>query len=190
MEQLPYNHVLNSSSSKLRWVTLVASKAMVDVEPYELDEEPSSSDLSSSSSSSSPLGGNLGGGEPGHEPRKKKKKKKKKSKRSQKDHQDPILVYRRWPIYELIKSFEKQSGGPANPLGHLDEIKVRMTQPADGSFEGPVRTLLNKCASSLAAPLTPAMLSYIDVAMHIPGIPQKEWERYVVPPSPHLQYNK
>ena len=55
------------------------------------------------------------------------------------------------PIHDCIKSFQKQSGGPRSPMGHWEEIKNLMGPPTNGTFSGPVRTLLNKCSGTLAA---------------------------------------
>ena len=53
--------------------------------------------------------------------------------------------------YMTSSTVLKNSLGDQSPLGHLEEIKTRMGPPANGTFSGPVRMVLNKCSGTLAA---------------------------------------
>ena len=54
------------------------------------------------------------------------------------------------PIYDLIASFQKQTGGPANPLKCLDDIKKNLGAAAGGKFDRPVQRLLDSLSAAQA----------------------------------------
>ena len=54
------------------------------------------------------------------------------------------------PIYDLIASFQKQTGGPANPLKCWDDIKKNLGAAAGGKFDRPVQRLLDSLSAAQA----------------------------------------
>ena len=61
------------------------------------------------------------------------------------------------PIFDLIGSFQKQSGGPANPLKCLDDITTNMGPAVGGKFDRPVQRCLDGSqARTVAAQLQQA----------------------------------
>ena len=55
------------------------------------------------------------------------------------------------PIYDLILSFQKQTGGPADPLGALNDIKSAQAEVTRGKFPPGVQKLLSACPAPQAA---------------------------------------
>ena len=55
------------------------------------------------------------------------------------------------PIYDLILSFQKQTGGPADPLGALNDIKSAQAEVIRGKFPPGVQKLLSACPAPQAA---------------------------------------
>ena len=58
------------------------------------------------------------------------------------------------PIYDLIASFQKQTGGPANLLKCLDDTKKNLGAAAGGKFECPVQRLLDSLSAAQARTVT------------------------------------
>ena len=54
------------------------------------------------------------------------------------------------PIFDYIGSFQKQSGGPANPLKCLDDIKTNMGPVVGGKFDHPVQRCLDGSSTAQA----------------------------------------
>jgi hypothetical protein len=54
------------------------------------------------------------------------------------------------PVYKLIESFQKQTGGPADPLGCLEGIKQQMSPPSNGVWGDRVHALFKKLSTTQA----------------------------------------
>ena len=54
------------------------------------------------------------------------------------------------PVYKLIESFQKQTGGPADPLGCLEGVQQQMSPPSNGVWDGRVQKLLGKLSTTQA----------------------------------------